>query len=78
MLMSAKSSSIPKATLVLNNISFSRGARQKRGLFKLGSYKKSSDQFSDLSAQAEQGDVVALLGDSGVGKNEYFAFDSWL
>ena len=66
--MSAESLGIPKTMLVLKNISFSRGAIHKRGLFKLGSYRKSNDQFSELSARAEQGTIVALLGDSGIGK----------
>lgn len=69
MLMNADSLSLPRAILTLDQVSFSRSSHRKRQTFQRVEQGAALDyHLSQLSAQAYRGDIVALLGDSGVGK----------
>ncbi|MAD60612.1 MAG: hypothetical protein CMH49_03720 [Myxococcales bacterium] len=59
----------PRVILTLNQVSFSRSNHHKEASSsRAGSLPSQFYQLSQLSAQAYQGDIIALIGDSGVGK----------
>ena len=67
--MNTDSSLSPRVILTLNQVSFSRTKHRKEASsLRVGQLRSQSYQLSQLSAQAYQGDIIALIGDSGVGK----------